>query len=242
MPRQLQCGHGTKAVENQSKRPGHTYHDVASMRPRHEGRGEPLSSHCARHNGAMSSFNAATARRPWRTSADRLRYGRHESRFNAATARRPWRTRGNTPSRQPASEASMRPRHEGRGEPMTDDSAARVQSVLQCGHGTKAVENSNLSVYKTSVDRASMRPRHEGRGELVPSSDGFYGGGSFNAATARRPWRTQAAAADVSARAAARFNAATARRPWRTASRGPPDASAAELQCGHGTKAVENMT
>src|SRR2546423_14338629 len=59
-----------------------------------------------------------------------------------------------------------------------------------------------------------MRPRHQGRGEQ-DSGDGLGGrGGRFNAATAPRPWRT------VNGRAYK-----------------PPKIA---LQCGHGTKAVEN--
>ena len=140
--------------------------------------------------------------------------------------------------------ASMRPRPEGRGEPcrMVADAGSRprlasmrprarrpwrtriiwqpsIRSTvtLQCGHGPKAVEN---------LHRACMRR----------SSSTC----SFNAATARRPWRTSTVRwhdADVDQHASMRprpegrgerettwrpadgrhgFNAATARRPWRT--------------------------
>ncbi len=110
---QLQCGHDPKAVENRV--PGRRLRVAvqASMRPRPEGRGErrrwrPTSWRSSR-------FNAATTRRPWRTSREGSRATEWES-FNAATTRRPWRTMQalQTPFNPPG--ASMRPRPEGRGE------------------------------------------------------------------------------------------------------------------------------
>ncbi len=85
----------------------------------------------------------------------------------------------------------MRPRPEGRGE--------RVGAV----------------VIGMESRPASMRPRPEGRGELARDRAG---------PTTGRP----------------RFNAATARRPWRTLRRQADDAAAVGLQCGHDPKAVEN--
>src|SRR5271155_3567773 len=85
---------------------------------------------------------------------------------------------------------SMRPRHEGRGELYSASGTAGASTVLQCGHGTKAVEN----------DRC----------------------------------RRQLGCRDAA------FNAATARRPWRTGVKPRLTVATSDLQCGHGTKAVEN--
>ena len=136
--------------------------------------------------------------------------------------------------------ASMRPQPEGRGEPP----AIRAEKVghpnqLQCGHNPKAVEN--------------------GLGLL----DFGAGGTSFNAATTRRPWRTDWTRfgfttedwlqcghdpkavenlyyAAILTQHGTCFNAATTRRPWRTSMAGKRAGIAGELQCGHNPKAVEN--
>ena len=136
---------------------------------------------------ATHCFNAATTRRPWRTpgpwqpSSNRTRLqcghdpkaventmaGETRERtwdgFNAATTRRPWRTDGRGRELS-ASDASMRPRPEGRGErrswpkpargsgsfnaattrrPWRTSTAAGCcrECRLQCGHDPKAVEN-----------------------------------------------------------------------------------------------------
>ena len=136
----LQCGHGPKTVENGTGR-------------------QPFPPRFSR--ATRWCFNAATARRPWRTVGwphagcysasmrprpeDRgepgLQWGTNLSEgFNAATARRPWRTKRNF---------------------LTQSS----RLALQCGHGPKTVENSTLLVVVVFI-------------------------GCFNAATARRPWRT----------------------------------------------------
>ena len=200
----LQCGHDPKAVENYrpSRRPHRTWR-----------------------------FNAATTRRPWRTT------GRHDARlvtrasmrprpegrgehashrrrraesssFNAATTRRPWRTR------------CVRRRATGGFNAATTRRPWRTmrpprshcgRSRLQCGHDPKAVEN-----------RALERSVH---------ADGF------NAATTRRPWRTTTSGQW-------RSSARASMRP-RPEGRGEPSRSAASsavdmLQCGHDPKAVEN--
>src|SRR5437762_1154490 len=110
--------------------------------------------------------------------------------FNAATAPRPWRTSRKRP-------------------------AGAAFSQLQCGHGTKAVENRATGdvMYKEGI--ASMRPRHQGRGE------------QWTCDQETTPGRT-------------RFNAATAPRPWRTIVDVYGPYTNDGLQCGHGTKAVEN--
>ena len=85
-----------------------------------------------------------------------------------------------------------------------------------------------------------MRPRPEGRGEPQEQTGRLGGGGGFNAATTRRPWRTllrgvghadrrvasmrprpegrgeRRASPSRSAARRRSFNAATTRRPWRT--------------------------
>ena len=113
-PTKLQCGHDPKAVENSQR---------------------CLTSCCT-----FQSFNAATTRRPWRTSSWRNNADEHtkasmrprpegrgelteasashdrHSGFNAATTRRPWRTQQAVVSGRRLATASMRPRPEGRGE------------------------------------------------------------------------------------------------------------------------------
>ena len=85
--------------------------------------------------------------------------------------------------------------------------------ALQCGHGPKAVENIKAQGDNKCTVEASMRPRPEGRGEPQRRLQLMREAGSFNAATARRPWRTEGGTL-----------------PWRHEG----------LQCGHGPKAVEN--
>ncbi len=134
----------------------------------------------------------------------------------------------------------MRPRPEGRGEPRHEASFNVNNSMLQCGHDPKAVEN---------LWRRGCRPRRRPR---------------FNAATTRRPWRTRGNAhatgrlddgASMRPRPEgrgerrrrkgrqvfiARFNAATTRRPWRTPKARILSNRERQLQCGHDPKAVEN--
>ena len=63
--------------------------------------------------------------------------------------------------------ASMRPRLGSRGEPIRRKAVRLRMNRLQCGHGSKTVENDNLSEQCLSADSpASMRPRPKGRGEL----------------------------------------------------------------------------
>src|SRR6202011_4827290 len=65
----------------------------------------------------------------------------------------------------PPQQASMRPRPEDRGEHPCPVAFGADQGELQCGHGQKTVEN-KYYCYEFEPDQ------------------------SFNAATARRPWRT----------------------------------------------------
>ena len=176
------------------------------MRPRPEGRGEPRT--VTRPTVSRRCFNAATTRRPWRTTM---------------TAARP----------RPAV-ASMRPRPEGRGEPHGRVAERRPASMRPRPEGRGERQTAATLVCMA----ASMRPRPEGRGEPA-SSDGRAAVSGFNAATTRRPWRTEPTPSALAqtltwlqcghdpkavenddqpaaARAVTGFNAATTRRPWRT--------------------------
>ena len=192
--RALQCGHGANAVEN----------GVSC--------GFSRLVHC---------FNAATARKPWRTTigVDEGRRGpslqcghganavnnaavntgpRRWTRksFNAATTRRPWRTNPN---------ASATP--------------ADAPRELQCGHDPKAVENDGPA--RPSADSEGglrMRPRPEGRGE--PPDARAVGPENEIPELRMRP------------RPEGRGELG---RPLRRTS-----AARGELQCGHDPKAVEN--
>ncbi len=207
----LQCGHDPKAVENvRIAADGHAGRP-ASMRPRPEGRGERASATTPRR--CTICFNAATTRRPWRTSTwhhvclrtTALQCG-HDPKavenalvivsvcvpmlcFNAATTRRPWRTSFKVRSCGCLAKASMRPRPEGRGERHGQPGKAAHPTQLQCGHDPKAVENPAVES-AGRPGRASMRPRPEGRGEPRPPAGRRPAAGRFNAATTRRPWRT----------------------------------------------------
>ena len=130
----LQCGHDPKAVENPND------FDGRATAPELQCGHDPKAVENATRDGQLkrpASFNAATTRRPWRTA-------------NPA----------GTPRRLPA---SMRPRPEGRGEPVIA-SVAAAKSQLQCGHDPKAVENDGVPRSRLNAG-ASMRPRPEGRGE-----------------------------------------------------------------------------
>ena len=131
----------------------------------------------------------------------------------------------------------MRPQPEGRGEPKPPG----IAFPARC---------------------ASMRPQPEGRGERISGSGRIFRRLGFNAATARRPWRTdfleilkakpqRFSAPQPEGRgelngqrligvAQSGFNAATARRPWRTSGSVNSCHAPVTLQCGHSPKAVEN--
>ncbi len=116
--------------------------------------------------------------------------------------------------------------------------SSRMQ--LQCGHDPKAVENAVVFHRIMSQEAAaSMRPRPEGRGEHRTASRrrqsrsklqcGHDPKAVENRASAWTSWPTRSS-----------FNAATTRRPWRTDPAGLPCRAAPRLQCGHDPKAVEN--
>ena len=160
----LQCGHDPKAVENKIQKDGLTLIFHASMRPRPEGRGErrrrrrsPSKDSRLQCGHDPKAVENRTSAATLRTGTRRLQCGHDpkavENGANAAGwGRLVW--------------ASMRPRPEGRGELRdlvdvgTRDGGfnaattrrpwrtvllakppARMETVLQCGHDPKAVEN-----------------------------------------------------------------------------------------------------
>ena len=135
--------------------------------------------------GRASGFNAATTRRPWRTAAQPIgrdrypelqcghdpkavenvrRYFSGRGRARASMRPRP-EGRGEPVATQasPATrEASMRPRPEGRGERHADGMRHVAGHWLQCGHDPKAVEN--RSRYKRLISRWLKRALRAGAG------------------------------------------------------------------------------
>ncbi len=212
----LQCGHGPKTVENDWY-----YQDTdslivsASMRPRPEDRGEPATYGKVELEDLC--FNAATARRPWRTQDAFLRCHRRPSPLQCGHGPKTVENLSILPAfRSYRDGASMRPRPEDRGEQPVHSPDCGQRERLQCGHGPKTVENSRCpgrhpdtgSSFNAATARrpwrtasaicigvvprlASMRPRPEDRGEPGPPCAARSGRPSFNAATARRPWRTR---------------------------------------------------
>ncbi len=113
--------------------------------------------------------------------------------------------------------------------------------VLQCGHGRSTVENQCRIVAALRAADASMWPRPFDRGKRTNPARSRRSGGSFNVATAVRPWKTMStpfgkrgffyasmwprpfdrgkrpARTSPSTCPARRFNVATAVRPWKTA-------------------------
>src|SRR5262249_7166723 len=111
---------------------------------------------------------------------------------------------------------------------------------LQCGHGSKAVENIVGVTESAAEPDASMRPRLEGRGEpggcWIHTARIWSG---FNAATARRPWRTFAFLLILLTRPVLQCGHGSKA----VENQGSSDVlvGSHSLQCGHGSKAVENM-
>ena len=237
--RSLQCGHNPKAVENYcrdpktfaaeyrfnaatTRRPWRTALQSAqtltrrdaSMRPRPEGRGE--RRRLAARRNATRSFNAATTRRPWRTTARARRARSAQTRLQCGhNPKAVENESGEHGGRRLRPEASMRPRPEGRGERFFSASWLPTSVLLQCGHDPKAVEN-------------NFRPKRSRRTESC-----------FNAATTRRPWRTQLRQ---------RWPLFTGRASMRPQPEGRGEHESHRqytqaqflLQCGHDPKAVEN--
>ncbi len=213
---ELQCGHSPKAVENlqtaqfpvqpdSTLQCGHDPKAVENLEFSQPGNPKQQALQCGHSPKAVENGIRFTGKAL-------------EQCFNAATTRRPWRTPTRSRRVGPPQEASMRPQPEGRGEPRrTPAPSGTAQPGLQCGHDPKAVEN--IAFHPIPALRralASMRPRPEGRGEppdggsdpppppasMRPQPEGrgehlrccspAAAGRSFNAATARRPWRTNA--------------------------------------------------
>src|SRR5437899_1728492 len=94
-----------------------------------------------------------------------------------------------------------------------------LEKLLQCGHGPKTVENSAGRAVQSGGVQASMRPRPEDRGEpptAPPCDDAAHYGASMRP---RPEDRGERPTTSNSTRPSPRFNAATARRPWRTNTR-----------------------
>ncbi len=185
---------------------------AASMRPRPEGRGEPESTLMVhRPTAALQCGHGPKA------VENHARSAAHPAADGASMRPRP-EGRGEQNVKADldhAHMASMRPRPEGRGELIAKMGDGGEVTLLQCGHGPKAVENQFLNRVAQPDDGASMRPRPEGRGEhsRAPS------------AIARR------SSASMRPRPEGRGEpTAPARGAWWSGS----------LQCGHGPKAVEN--
>ena len=198
----LQWGHGTKTVENCSGGPG------------------------LHRQTAKKSFNGATARRPWRTSTERLDGSTNGLSFNGATARRPWRTR----SRQGLARENVAP--------------------LQWGHGTKTVENVQMlpTLAPCTWIQASMGPRHEDRGELNGAAAPSWRHrcllqwGHGTKAVERRAEMSPPLGAGLRRAIVDASNGATAFRPWkvdRFTAVAVPARLPWSLQWGHGAMAVE---
>ena len=124
--------------------------------------------------------------------------------------------RGNSqqPSRPPAQQqqASIRPRHIGRGNLAVDAGGEGRHQALQFGHGTSAVETE-----QATGRTASCR--------------------SFNSATAHRPWKHRALLRPLAAHGRLQFGHGTSAVETRVWGKISPQRGT--LQFGHGTSAVE---
>ena len=161
---------------------------IASMRPRPEGRGE---------RAEVGSYRPASPRLQCGhdpKAVENQQQGTVYARAAVASMRPRPEGRGelalSLPPRHRTHPASMRPRPEGRGEPRPSTACRKNDMPLQCGHDPKAVENGPDGGRRGVLDPASMRPRPEGRGERRGGNKALTVIASFNAATTRRPWRT----------------------------------------------------
>ena len=89
------------------------------------------------------------------------------------------------------------------------------EATLQCGHGPSAVETSALS-----VDAALQMLLQCGHGPSAVETPSWM---------RLRAWSTS-------------FNAATARQPWRPGVATTGEFTTIDLQCGHGPSAVETWS
>ena len=135
--RMLQWGHGPKTVERMVAGDEPVQLVAASMGPRPEDRGESRDGRSARR--CRSSFNGATARRPWRGGDGPYMIGRLATLqwgHGPKTVERPAAPAQALRPRR----ASMGPRPEDRGEMLQFRSVVWYDSPLQWGHGPKTVE------------------------------------------------------------------------------------------------------
>ena len=112
----LQWGHGTKTVENctlTANAPNAT--GQASMGPRHKDRGERCGLRWQVERRDVLQWGHGT--KTVENDCNACSPASSASSFNGATARRPWRTPIESTVLQPRSSASMGPRHKDRGEP-----------------------------------------------------------------------------------------------------------------------------
>src|SRR5579883_2593803 len=183
----LQWGHATMGVENPCIYRLRARSRLASMGPRHDGRGKPVTPAGGNPelfvlqwgHATMGVENAASP-----SGVDVIL----ELQWGHATMGVENRAGERVEVRVAA--ASMGPRHDGRGKLVRGDSD---------GRGGK---------------RASMGPRHDGRGKRVPGRDGRAVRLRFNGATPRWAWKTPRTAARNPG--ASSFNGATPRWAWKT--------------------------
>ena len=220
-PRRLQFGHSQKAVENQTHAMLVFVGDWLQVG--HSQKAVENKPSATTTNRLTTSFNSATAKRPWRTRRTSRPWDVRDC-FNSATAKRPWRTwrcllfkrlrkslqfghsqkaventgRCCEPFSRRCSFNSATAKRPWRTEKPLE---RRTETdALQFGHSQKAVENLNPRHTFSAPCSASIRPQPKGRGERVDLGTALPKGESFNSATAKRPWRTPAAALRAYAR------------------------------------------
>ena len=157
----LQCGHDPKAVENaRTPAASSTASSRASMRPRPGGRGERDAGSpgtTRRRRASMRPRPEGRGELPGRRAPPT-----RPCSFNAATTRRPWRTSRLSVTR--AVDGRLQCGHDPKAVENGGDAGPDPGGPLQCGHDPKAVENEARAA-AVRRRRASMRPRPEGRGE-----------------------------------------------------------------------------
>src|SRR5579883_196965 len=133
--------------------------------------------------------------------------------FNGATPRWAWKT-AQTCAIEHSINASMGPRHDGRGKPAARRAAPGLSQSfngatprwawktpkpsrlirrlveLQWGHATMGVENGLVRARLPRLAGASMGPRHDGRGKRRRSTSRRRACSRFNGATPRWAWKT----------------------------------------------------
>ena len=173
----LQWSHGHSTVETCGRLACGNAGHPASMEPRPFDRGNPLSNP-QWHAKQLSSFNGATAFRPWKPAVRWATKGSQagSSRFNGATAFRPWKHVAHQLGRVGIVSASMEPRPFDRGN-------LEVFTVANGINGGASMEprpfdrgNSPGPVADHLHDSASMEPRPFDRGNFGNFAGGIEGG------------------------------------------------------------------